>query len=138
MSERNDRFNRDLRSLDGLTESVDISKCQEFSDRGKGAMRIRNFEEMSEREILKADKQNKGRIGVRIQFAYRTLRLSGHACMIPTLQKIIKNGSNREKSIAEIQFERQITRRTAQNLYFSHRQELLRIFTVKRGYLEKS
>jgi len=128
MSERNERFNAMMLSLDQLADEIDISKSALFSDRGKGAEQIRSFEELAEEAILKADKRQECRAGSRLRLAYEYLRYLHRGNLVPTLQKIVKNGSNREATIAEIRTEHKIPWSSARRLYYGHRNVLFKIF----------
>ena len=113
MSTRNDRFNRNMQSLEEFVESFeDPSKIAAFSDKGKWVERIVDMNGQDAR-CPSESRQAK------LRAAVMRLRRAGRGYLVPVLRLIVRNENRRELSLEKM------PRRT----YFRHRDELLRFFS---------
>ena len=113
MSTRNDRFNRNMQSLEEFVESFeDPSKIAAFSDKGKWVERIVDMNGQDAR-CPSESRQAK------LRAAVMRLRRAGRGYLVPVLRLIVRNVNRRELSLEKM------PRRT----YFRHRDELLRFFS---------
>ena len=124
MSSRNDRFNKNMKSLEEFIESFeDPSKIAAFSDGGTGVERIVS---MNGQDARSPEARRNGQDARRprdpwqtkLQAAIMRLRRANRDYLIPVLRLIIRNGNLRDLSLAKV------PRRT----YFRHRDALLRFF----------
>ena len=113
MSTRNDRFNRNMQSLEEFVESFeDPSRIAAFSDKGKWVERIVDMNGQDAR-CPSESRQAK------LRAAVMRLRRAGRGYLVPVLRLIVRNVNRRELSLEKM------PRRT----YFRHRDELLRFFS---------
>ena len=112
MSTRNDRFNRNMQSLEAMISGMaDASKSAKLSDRGKTAARMYAAFE-PEPDAPDRDQELAG--------AVLRLIVEGMGYLAPALLLIAENGSDREKSM------QQVPRRT----YFLHPKMLISFFVA--------
>ena len=115
MSTRNDRFNKNMQSLEEFIESFeDPSKIAAFSDGGTGVPPVR---------YGACDGQDARRPRdpclAKLHAAIMRLRRANRGYLIPVLRLIVKHGSARFLSLEKI----------SRTQYFRHRNELLRFFS---------
>ena len=130
MSFRNERFNESRLSLDEFAESIDLGKSRIFSDRGEGAERIcravdREDELDAERE-LELDNQR----FVLLMVAEGMLVLGAADRLVPVLEQIVENGSNRQESIVRLSMKWRRNKAGARREYYRRVAELLSFFSA--------
>ena len=125
MSSRNDRFNKNMKSLEEFIEAFeDPSKIAAFSDGGTGVERIVS---MNGQDARSPEARRNGQDARRprdpwqakLQAAIMRLRRANRDYLIPVLRLIVKYGSARFLSLEKI----------PRAQYFRHRNELLRFFS---------
>ena len=103
MSTRNDRFNASMRSLDEITASFeDPSKADVFSDKGQGVERM--LDEIDQTPLTQDGVRN-GQAALssaKLHTAEMRLYRAGVGYLGKVLRLIVKNGTNRKKSIWEL------------------------------------
>ena len=126
---RNERFNAGCLSLDELAESIDPAKSRIFSDNGEGERRIcravdREDERDAERE-LELDNQR----FVLLMVAEGMLVLGAADRLVPVLEQIVENGSNRQESIWRLAVMRRVNKRSSERFYDRGVKALLTFFS---------
>ena len=126
---RNERFNAGCLSLDELAESIDTAKSRIFSDNGEGERRIcravdREDERDAERE-LELDNQR----FVLLMVAEGMLVLGSAGRLVPVLEQIVENGSNRQESIWRLAVMRRVNKRSSERFYDRGVKALLTFFS---------
>ena len=126
---RNERFNAGCLSLDELAESIDPAKSRIFSDNGEGERRIcravdREDERDAERE-LELDNQR----FVLLMVAEGMLVLGSAGRLVPVLEQIVENGSNRQESIWRLAVMRRVNKRSSERFYDRGVKALLTFFS---------
>ncbi len=124
MSYRNDRFQDSFLSLDAIADTIDLAKARIVSDNGAGARRIRgeNTElELEELEINKIQKQ-------KLRDAITKLTNAGKKHLIPVLIQIVKNGKDRQESIAQLSQQWKMQTSSTRRKYYRGINSLLKIF----------
>ncbi len=123
MSYRNERMARKFLSLDRLAESVDLGKSRLVSDLGSGARQI--YDAADGVNALPSCSAR----DARLEDARRRLVESGLSRLLPVLDQIVENGTNRQESICRLA---QIWRRRkegARREYYRGVQRLLTFFS---------
>ena len=127
---RNERFNAGCLSLDELAESIDPAKSRIFSDNGEGELRMcravdREDELDAERE-LELDNQR----FVLLMVAEGMLVLGAADRLVPVLEQIVENGSNRRESIWRLAVKWRRKKAGARREYYRGVAELLTFFST--------
>lgn len=119
MSTRNDRFFRDMVSLEELMDQFDdISKIRSFSDNYQAAERMYKALDTTPESIEREEEEYQNAYHRKIQAAKARLYRAGLKHLVPTLTLIIKNRYNREESL------KSMPKRT----YYRDRRALLEFF----------
>ena len=115
MSTRNDRFNRNMQSLEEFVESFeDPSRIAAFSDGGTGVPPVQHGTcNGRDSRCPSVSRQAK------LHAAIMRLRRANRGYLIPVLRLIVKYGTARFLSLEKI----------SRTQYFRHRNELLRFFS---------
>ena len=109
-------------SLDKLVEKFDIPcKLALLSDGGAGAEKVRTFDE----------RRTGNYYTERADDCRTALRRKRRKYLITVFDLIVKNGSFREYSIAELMDKKRKDYETAKKLYFRHRKKILFFFKVQ-------
>lgn len=117
MSFRNERFNRSCLSLEKLAESIDPAKSRSFSDKGAGAERIfRDVDHEEEQQAMSETELENTRVEMTLLGKW-LLDVCGKDRLIPVVEQIEKNGSDRQKSIRNLAIQRHVKRRVAERFY---------------------
>ena len=139
MNYRNARLANGFLSLDKLAGEIDLEKARIVSDGGAGVERlVEEIDRLGGRGVgaAKAARFDDGReIGAKeaarfdggeaqerrrkLRAAIGRLRRAGRGYLVPVLRLIVKNGSERNRSLEKI----------SRASYFRHRDELLRFFS---------
>ena len=115
MSTRNDRFNKNMQSLEEFIESFeDPSKIAAFSDEGTGVPPVRYGACDGQDAHCPRDPWQ-----AKLHAAIMRLRRADRGYLIPVLRLIVKYGAARFLSLEKI----------PRAQYFRHRNELLRFFS---------
>ena len=115
MSTRNDRFNRNMQSLEEFVESFeDPSRIAAFSDGGTGVPPVQHGTLNGQDARCPSESRQ-----AKLRAAVMRLRRAGRGYLVPVLRLIVRNVNRRELSLEKM------PRRT----YFRHRDELLRFFS---------
>ena len=125
MSYRNARLTNGFLSLDKLAGEIDLEKARIVSDGGAGVERIVRLVDCSDcssdgkpkataEERMAATERRR-----KLRAAIERLRRAGRGYLVPVLRLIVKNGSERNRSLEKI----------SRASYFRHRDELLRFFS---------
>ena len=114
MSTRNDRFNKNMQSLEEFIESFeDPSKIAAFSDGGTGIPPVQHGICNGQDARCPRDPWQ-----AKLQVAIMRLRRANRGYLIPVLRLIIRNGKLRDLSLEKV----------PRSSYFRHRDALLRFF----------
>ena len=125
MNYRNARLASGFLSLDKLAGEIDLEKARIVSDGGAGVERIVRLVDCSDFSIdgkPKATAEERMAATERrrkLRAAIGRLRRAGRGYLVPVLRLIVKNGSERNRSLEKI----------SRASYFRHRDELLRFFS---------
>ena len=128
MSGRNDRFNRSMKSLDGMLAGYsDLSKVKILGDGGVSLERLVEAVDYSplrerRRDSLRAERRltrRKHRLAA-LSEAISRLVIAGKGHLVPALLLIVRNGANRSAS----------ARMLSERSYRRHRSELCAFFGV--------
>ena len=125
MSYRNARLTNGFLSLDKLAGEIELEKARIVSDGGAGVERIVRLVDCSDcssdgkpkataEERMAATERRR-----KLRAAIERLRRAGRGYLVPVLRLIVKNGSERNRSLEKI----------SRASYFRHRDELLRFFS---------
>ena len=125
MNYRNARLASGFLSLDRLAGEVDLEKARIVSDGGAGVERL--VEEIDRNggrgvgaaEAARFDGGEAQERRRKLRAAIGRLRRAGRGYLVPVLRLIVKNGSERNRSLEKI----------SRASYFRHRDELLRFFS---------
>ena len=129
MSFRNDRLNASCLSLDKLAKSIDPAKSRVFSDRGDGAERIcRDVDSEDELEAERDLELDNERLEMLLLSKW-FLDICGKSRLIPVLEQIVENGSNRRESIWWLSMKRHIRKASAERFYDRGVKVLLAFFS---------
>ena len=125
MSYRNARLTNGFLSLDKLAGEIDLEKARIVSDGGAGVERIVRLVDCSdfsidgEPKVTAKERKAATERRRKLRAAIGRLRRAGRGYLVPVLRLIVKNGSERNRSLEKI----------SRASYFRHRDELLRFFS---------
>ena len=137
MNYRNARLANGFLSLDKLAGKIDLTKAQVVSDGGAGVERIVRLIDCSDCSIagkprwLIKEQEAEAERRRKLDAARQRLRRAGLGYLVPTLMLICQNGSYRDESIREIAQRRKLPFKSAERLYFGHREKILEAFRVQ-------
>lgn len=124
MSTRNERLNESFASLDEMADRIDFEKSIVFSDRGKGARKIRGEDTESEFKELEINKLQQKKL----REAVTKLTNTNKKHLIPVLLQVAKNGKNRKESIAQLSSKFKMPTSSTRVKYYRSLESLLKIF----------
>ena len=125
MSTRNERLNESFASLDEMADRIDFEKSIVFSDRGKGARKIRGEDTESELKELEINKLQQKKL----REAVTKLTNTNKKHLIPVLLQVAKNGKNRKESIAQLSRKFKMPTSSTRRKYYRGINSLLKILT---------
>jgi hypothetical protein len=129
MSTRNERLNESFASLDEMADRIDFENSIVFSDRCKGARKIRGEDTESELDELEINKLQQKKL----REAVTKLTNANKKHLIPVLLQVTKNGKNRKESFWQLSriWKRKLsgTRRE----YYRGVKELLMLFSSNKN-----
>ena len=117
MSFRNGRFNESCLSLDELAESIDPAKSRIFTDNGEGELRICRAVDREDERDAERDLELDNQRFVLLMVAEGMLVLGAADRLVPVLEQIVENGSNRQESIWRLSMKRHIRKASAERFY---------------------
>lgn len=130
MSTRNERLNESFASLDEMADRIDFEKSIVFSDRGKGARKIRGEDTESELNELEINKLQQKKL----REAVTKLTNANKKHLIPVLLQVTKNGKNRKESIAQLSRKFKMPTSSTRRKYYRGINSLLKIFNpINKG-----
>ena len=130
MSFRNDRFNARCLSLDKIAESIAPAKARIFSDHGEGAERICRAVDREDELEAERDLELDNRRFVLLMVAEGLLLLAELERLVPVLEQIVENGSNRQESIGRLSMKWRRKKAGARREYYRRVAELLSFFSA--------
>ncbi len=126
---RNERFNESCLSLDELAESIDLGKSRIFSDRGEGAERICRAVDREDERDAERDLELDNQRFVLLMVAEGMLVLGAADRLVPVLEQIVENGSNRQESICRLSRSWHTNLESTRRKYYRHAKALLMLFS---------
>ena len=132
MSFRNERFNESCLSLDEFAESIDLGKSRIFSDRGDGAERICRAIDREDELDAERDLELDNQRFVLLMVAEGMLVLGAADRLVPVLEQIVENGSNRQESICRLCRTWRMKKHVARVKYHQGVRALLALFSPNK------
>ena len=132
MSFRNERFNRSCLSLDKFAESIAPAKSRIVSDRGAGAERIFRAVDHEDEQEAEREIELENRCFVMLLLAEWLLDLCGKDRLIPVLEQVVMNGSNRKESISWLSMTWHVKKHVARVMYHQGVRDLLTFFSPNK------
>ncbi len=126
---RNGRFNDRCLSLDEFAGSFDFGKSRIFSDRGEGAERICRAVDREDELDAERDLELDNQRFVLLMVAEGMLVLGAADRLVPVLEQIVENGSDRQESIWRLSMKRHIRKASAERFYDRGVKALLAFFS---------
>ena len=129
MSFRNERFNARCLSLEEVAESIDPAKSRVFSDSGEGAERIcRAVDSEDELDSERGLELSNERLEMLLLCKW-FLNLCGEDRLVPVLDQIVDNGTNRRESIWRLSRTWRMKKHVARVKYHQGVRDLLTFFS---------
>ena len=132
MSFRNERFNSSCLPLDKLAESIDLAKSRIFSDRGASAERIFRDVDHEDEQEAESEIEVENRCFVMLLLDECLLDLCGEDRLIPVLEQVVMNGSNRKESIWRLSRAWRVKKHVARVMYHKGVRDLLTFFSPNK------
>ena len=129
---RNERFNAGCLSLDELAESIDPAKSRIFSDNGEGELRMCRAVDREDERDAERDLELDNQRFVLLMVAEGMLVLGAADRLVPVLEQIVENGSNRQESIAQLCRIWRRRRSGTRRKYYRGVQDLLMFFSANK------
>ena len=126
---RNERFNAGCLSLDELAESIDPAKSRIFSDNGEGERRICRAVDREDERDAESELELDNQRFVLLMVAEGMLVLGAADRLVPVLEQIVANGSNRQESIWRLAVMRRVNKRSSERFYDRGVKALLTFFS---------
>ena len=126
---RNERFNAGCLSLDELAESIDPAKSRIFSDNGEGERRICRAVDREDERDAKMELELDNQRFVLLMVAEGMLVLGSAGRLVPVLEQVVENGSNRQESIWRLAVMRRVNKRSSERFYDRGVKALLTFFS---------